>query len=191
MRARLRRRRRDAPAVAAPTPLVASLLAGAQRAAADLRHDRIGTAHVLLALLAAAEHAPVVRGLPLDAAAVRRDVVARCGEGPAVGAEFDAAALRALGIDLDVVRARTDEAFGAGALDRAARARGRCGAAGFGISRCLKRALEQARLDARRAGREITVRDVLAALAAQRDSRAALILDAHGVSLEQIRGAPA
>jgi ATP-dependent Clp protease ATP-binding subunit ClpA len=174
-----------------PSPLISDLFARAQHEAITLRHEWIGTEHVLLALLAddADPAARALRRLGLDAAAVRRDVLSIVGAGPPSGSAFDAEALRAIGIDLDVVRARVEETFGTGALDRAERARGRCGAAGFGVAPRLKQALERSAQEAEREGRGMTAGDVIVGLALQRDAVAARILALHGITPGLIQGA--
>jgi ATP-dependent Clp protease ATP-binding subunit ClpA len=107
----------------------------AQEEARDLRHGFIGTEHLLLALLR--ESSSVARRaldrLGVERDAVRSDVVRLVGEGPPnrLG-ERDAEALRSIGIDLDEVRRRLEEAVGPGALERRDRVRhgwrrrGRC-----------------------------------------------------------------
>jgi ATP-dependent Clp protease ATP-binding subunit ClpA len=82
----------------------------AQDEAAALDAERIGTEHLLLGL--AAEQgvaARVLEPLGLGHAALR-------GELEAAGGGLDAAALAAIGIDLDEVRRRVEESFGPGAL---------------------------------------------------------------------------
>jgi ATP-dependent Clp protease ATP-binding subunit ClpA len=90
--------------------------------ARELNQTPIGTQHLLLALLAD-ETGPVARALRddgVDAAYVRAEIQRRVP--PAAGpsqAETDAedkAALKAIGIDLDAVRAAIEENFGAGSL---------------------------------------------------------------------------
>jgi ATP-dependent Clp protease ATP-binding subunit ClpA len=91
----------------------------------ELRHSFIGTEHLLLALLADPQ-APVALMLHdagVDHARVRADIVRLVGPShdPATGplsdpdAE-DAAALKAIGIDLDAVRRAIEQNFGPGAL---------------------------------------------------------------------------
>jgi ATP-dependent Clp protease ATP-binding subunit ClpA len=98
----------------------------AQEEARDLRHGYIGTEHLLLGLLrepsGAAKRALDRLGIERDA--VRSDVVRLVGVGPPTGlGEQDAEALRSIGIDLDEVRRRLEEAFGTGALERRDRVR--------------------------------------------------------------------
>jgi ATP-dependent Clp protease ATP-binding subunit ClpA len=93
----------------------------AQQEARRLHHDHIGTEHVLLALLADPA-GPVARSTGLEAEAVRADVLQRIGghnqDGPVLSdadAE-DAAALKAIGIDLAAVREAIEANFGEGSL---------------------------------------------------------------------------
>ncbi|RKE21513.1 Clp protease N-terminal domain-containing protein [Streptomyces sp. TLI_171] len=81
-----------------------------------LRHERVGTEHLLLGLLAQPQD-PVARLLGrhgLDLAAGRQAVAQAVG-GP--DPERDGIALAAIGIDLDAVREAVESAFGPGALD--------------------------------------------------------------------------
>ncbi|MDR3036662.1 MAG: peptidase [Kitasatospora sp.] len=89
-------------------------LAGTE--ARRMRHDHLGTEHLLLGLLAQPQDpaARVLGGFGLDLAGGRRAVLRALG-GPEP--ERDAAALAAIGIDLDAVRAAVEHTFGAGALD--------------------------------------------------------------------------
>jgi ATP-dependent Clp protease ATP-binding subunit ClpA len=74
---------------------------------------RIGTEHLLLALLGGdGPAARVLRDHGMETGALR-DAVARRGDTGALDAE----ALRTLGIDLDSVREAVEETFGEGALD--------------------------------------------------------------------------
>jgi ATP-dependent Clp protease ATP-binding subunit ClpA len=96
----------------------------AQSEARDLRHEHVGTEHVLLALLEdeAAPIAVALRGRGIDQIRVRDEIIKRVGRGqtgtdplPEPDAE-DAAALQAIGIDLNAVRRAIEESFGPGAL---------------------------------------------------------------------------
>jgi ATP-dependent Clp protease ATP-binding subunit ClpA len=91
----------------------------AQQAARRLEHNYVGTEHELLGLLADAGSGAgrALAGLGVTAAAVEREVLAIVGRGPAGG--DDAAALAAIGIDLDEVRRRVEASFGPDALRRA------------------------------------------------------------------------
>ena len=90
----------------------------AQAEARRLQHNYIGTEHILLALMAGPETVAgrVLRGLGVEAEAVRSEVTAIVSS--QAPAEPDASALDAIGIDLDAVRRRVEEAFGPGALDQ-------------------------------------------------------------------------
>jgi ATP-dependent Clp protease ATP-binding subunit ClpA len=97
---------------------------GAQAEAKHLNQSPIGTEHVLLALVAD-QAGPVARALHdpgVDEVYVRDRIIQRVGPAapdldplPDADAE-DAAALKAIGIDLDQVRRAIEENFGPGAL---------------------------------------------------------------------------
>jgi ATP-dependent Clp protease ATP-binding subunit ClpA len=84
----------------------------AQEEARALGHPQIGGEHILLGIVTQPESvgARVLRQLGVDEAAVRAEVTSVGGS--------DAQALRAIGIDLEQVRRRAEEAFGPGALER-------------------------------------------------------------------------
>ena len=90
----------------------------AQQQARERGDDAIDTGHLLRALFAVPDNLAV---MVLEGFSVRRaDVEAdldRCRPGDATGGTSDASSLAALGIDLDEVRRRVEEAFGPGALD--------------------------------------------------------------------------
>jgi ATP-dependent Clp protease ATP-binding subunit ClpA len=110
----------------------------AQGEARTLRHGYIGTEHLLMGVLreGTGVGSRVLEGLGIGLETVRADVVNVIGRGPTQGEEQDAEALRAIGIDIDEVRRRIEEAFGPGALDRSVRGRrrrrraGRCSPVG-------------------------------------------------------------
>ena len=98
----------------------------AQEEARDLQQSPIGTQHVLLALLAdpagPVAAAPALTAKGVDARFIRAEVIRLVGPGtapsdplPDADAE-DAAALKAIGIDLDAIRRAIEENFGPGAL---------------------------------------------------------------------------
>ena len=94
----------------------------AQEAARGLGHGYIGCEHLLLAAAATAEPAGAVlrdQGVTPDRikAEILRTTGRRRRAGPTGG--LDAEALASIGIDLDVVRARIEAAFGPDALTRA------------------------------------------------------------------------
>ena len=115
------------------TSAARAAVVGAQQEARQLGHGHIGTEHVLIALLADPDGtaARSLRRWDVDAGFVREQARRRVGaDTPDLSftdadAE-DAAALRAIGIDLAAVRAAIEENFGAGALHlpRPARKRG-------------------------------------------------------------------
>ena len=85
----------------------------AQQEARALRHDRIGTEHLLLAQLRLdTPTTAVLRRHGLEHDEVAEAVAAHLG-----GEDLDAEALRTLGIDLDAVRSTVEEVFGPGALE--------------------------------------------------------------------------
>jgi ATP-dependent Clp protease ATP-binding subunit ClpA len=100
------------------------LVVRAQQEARDLNQSPIGTEHVLLAAVAD-ETGPVAAALReygVDEVFVRDQIIKRTGAPPPetdplpdADAE-DAAALKAIGIDLDAVRHAIEENFGPGAL---------------------------------------------------------------------------
>ncbi|WP_344688107.1 Clp protease N-terminal domain-containing protein [Blastococcus jejuensis] len=98
------------------------VVVGAQQEATRLHSGRIGTEHLLLALL----DRP---GSPTSAVLARfgltHDAVTRSLVGSAGSSDLDADALTTLGIDLDAVRTSVEAAFGSGALDGPRREPGR------------------------------------------------------------------
>jgi len=97
----------------------------AQAEARELHQSPIGTEHVLLALLIETPVAamPALTAKGVDAGYVRAEIIRRVGRGtaphsdPAADTDAeDAAALKAIGIDLDAVRRAIEENFGPGAL---------------------------------------------------------------------------
>src|ERR671928_196254 len=88
----------------------------AQQQARERGDDTIDTGHLLRALYAVPDNlgATVLEGLSVRRADVEADLDRRRPPGP--GGTSDAAALAALGIDLEEVRRRAEEAFGPGAL---------------------------------------------------------------------------
>jgi ATP-dependent Clp protease ATP-binding subunit ClpA len=90
------------------------VVVGAQSEARHLHSGRIGTEHLLLALMAQpTASAAVLARHGLDRASVTETVIGYVGKG-----DLDAEALTSLGIDLDAVRSSVEAAFGPGALDR-------------------------------------------------------------------------
>jgi ATP-dependent Clp protease ATP-binding subunit ClpA len=124
----------------------------AQQQARERGDDTIDTEHLLRALFAVPDNLAV---MVLEGFSVRRsDVEADLDrERPAAAsgasdtpsdALSDSEALAALGIDLDEVRRRVEEAFGPGALDRVRRPRGRRWGGHTPFAKATKKALELA-----------------------------------------------
>jgi ATP-dependent Clp protease ATP-binding subunit ClpA len=93
-----------------------AVVIGAQEQSRRLNHRRIGTEHLLLALLAQpGAPAAILRDVGLTSERVTAEIewLLRAGS---LG-DSDAEALEAIGIDLDAVRAKLEETFGPGALD--------------------------------------------------------------------------
>ena len=116
------------------------VLVQAQKDARRLGHNYIGCEHLLLAATEAAEPAAaVLRDHGVTPERVEAEILRTIGRGgvgsvgPAGPADplhdLDREALAAIGIDLDVVRARLEAAFGPDALTRAVLAHKRGGAA--------------------------------------------------------------
>jgi ATP-dependent Clp protease ATP-binding subunit ClpA len=93
--------------------------------AALLGHDYIGTEHLLLGLLTEGRGigARVLEDLGLRPDSLREAVIGLLGS--ASPATPDADALHAIGVDLEAVRHKAEEAFGPGALERTRVARRR------------------------------------------------------------------
>jgi ATP-dependent Clp protease ATP-binding subunit ClpA len=107
----------------------------AQEEAIRFRHRYIGTEHLLLGVTGqeTSVGARALRRLGFELEPARGAVRKLVGEGPPMDPSVpddDAAALEAIGIDLEEVRRRAEAAFGPGALDRGLgrrrRRRGRC-----------------------------------------------------------------
>jgi ATP-dependent Clp protease ATP-binding subunit ClpA len=92
----------------------------AQQDARERGDSVIDTGHLLRALLAVPDTLAlmVLEGFSVRRADVEADLATRTAA-PTGGSGADADALAALGIDLDEVRRRVEEAFGPGALERA------------------------------------------------------------------------
>jgi ATP-dependent Clp protease ATP-binding subunit ClpA len=94
----------------------------AQDDARGLGHGYIGCEHLLLAAAAAGEPAgAVLRDQGVTPERVKAEILRASGPGPTAGPAggLDAEALASIGIDLEVVRARIQAAFGPDALTRA------------------------------------------------------------------------
>ena len=174
----------------------------AQAEAHRLQHGYIGTEHILLGLLAGPETVAgrVLLAHGLDSEAVRAELVALLG-GMGAPAEPDASALDAIGIDLDAVRRRVEEAFGPGALDRGFSSQP-CGRRGRGRRRSTrtgtfghipftpraKKVLELSLREALHLGHNyIGSEHVLLGLLREGQGLAAQILVRRGLAIESIR----
>ena len=87
---------------------------GAQHEARRLHSGRIGTEHLLLALLMQ----PTPSAAVLGRHGLTRDEVTEAVRAYVGDGDLDADALTAVGIDLDAVRSSVEASFGPGALDR-------------------------------------------------------------------------
>jgi ATP-dependent Clp protease ATP-binding subunit ClpA len=116
----------------------------AQQQARERGDVTIDTGHVLRALYAVPDNLAVMvlEGFSVQLADVEADLDRRRPATPA--ATSDAIALAALGIDLDEVRRRVEEAFGPGALDRVRSPRGRRRGGHVPFAKVSKKALELA-----------------------------------------------
>lgn len=90
----------------------------AQEEARALRHEWIGTEHLLLGVMTGVSAAWSALADEGASAESTRAEIERVVRDPPLGNQ-DALALRALGIDLDAVRTKVEETFGVGALERA------------------------------------------------------------------------
>jgi ATP-dependent Clp protease ATP-binding subunit ClpA len=167
----------------------------AQDEAGLLRHNYIGTEHLLLGILreGAGVGARVLDRLGVDLERTRSDVRRVVG-GPPVGAPDDAEALRAIGIDVDEVRRRIEEAFGPGALDhrppRRRSGRTRCAplAGHIPFTPRAKKVLELSLREAKALGHGyIGTEHILLGLVRLREGLAAQILTDRGVDDSEVR----
>jgi ATP-dependent Clp protease ATP-binding subunit ClpA len=98
------------------TTAARDVVMSAQHEREDFAHPYVGTEHLLLGLLneGAGGAYAVLRGAGLDRIEVRDDVRKLLRHGPL--GDADAEALKAIGIDLEEVRAKVEASFGPGAL---------------------------------------------------------------------------
>jgi ATP-dependent Clp protease ATP-binding subunit ClpA len=160
----------------------------AQEDARERAADRIRSEHLLLAVCRATDTraAALLAARGVTRAAVEADL------GAAGPVDLpDKAALASVGIDLDEVRERVEDAFGPGALEstRAAGSRRRrWGHIPFG--RDAKKVLELALREAlRRGDRSIGTEHVLLGMLHAETGRAMPLLAARGVTLDGVRAA--
>lgn len=153
----------------------------AQEEARERRADRIRPEHLLLGILRCpgTPGEELLRAAGVGADEVDHDLVRARPD--------DAAALATLGIDLDEVRRRAEESFGAGALERARGRYRRWFAGHIPFDRDAKKALELALREAIRLGdRHIGTEHVLLGLL-HPDHAASRVLAGRGITLTGMR----
>lgn len=162
----------------------------AQQEAHRLGHDRVGTEHLLLALVGPDGDgaARLLSGAGLTPEGVRAAIVAALGE-PRMLTDEDAAALEAIGIDVEAVRARIEESFGPGALAPEPAARpGLFGGRRTPFTPRSKKVLELALREAiRLRHRGIGTEHVLLGLIREGKGLAAKIMAEAGIDLPALR----
>lgn len=162
-----------------------------QESARELRQPRIGTEHILLALLEldqADAASDALHSLGVDTETVRAEIARR---GRRTGlSEADSAALREIGIDLAMVRAKLEETFGPGALDAPPAEGGRPGGPGKfrPFAKEAKKTLELALREALRLKhRHIAPAHILLGMLRANQGMAVSILADAGVDLDELR----
>jgi ATP-dependent Clp protease ATP-binding subunit ClpA len=168
----------------------------AQGEARLLRHNYIGTEHLLLGILREGTGlgARALDRVGIDLESIRADITRVVGAGPAEGYEGDAEALRAIGIDVDEVRRRIEETFGPGALERRPlRRRWRRTRCEYGYGRIpftprAKKVLELSLREAIALGHSyIATEHILLGLVREGEGIAAQVLQGHGAGGPEIR----
>ncbi|MEU5842499.1 Clp protease N-terminal domain-containing protein [Rhodococcus sp. NPDC047139] len=167
-----------------------SVVVAAQQEAVRVHEPRIEASHLLVgAAIAADEPLRALlgeAGLTVDV--LRSERAARADDDSPFGAE-DAAALEAIGIDLDEVRARLEATFGKGVLDRGSAGR-RGLASRFGhipFDRAAKKSLELALREAiARRERVIRAEHILLGLLRSDDPSTTALVEAR-IPREQLR----
>jgi ATP-dependent Clp protease ATP-binding subunit ClpA len=159
----------------------------AQQGARERGDDTIDTGHLLRALFAVPDNLAVMvlEGFSVRRADVESDLDRH--RPPAPGAPSDAGALASLGIDLDEVRRRVEEAFGPGALDRVRRPRGRRWGGHIPFAKGSKKALELALREAIGMGHNYIGTEHLLLGMLRGDGPAHDVLVARGVDLAAAR----
>lgn len=96
------------------------VVVSARDEATGLRHQYVGTEHLLLGLITSSPGpaARVLAAAGLQPEYVRSEVVRLVGGGSDVLGAGEAEALQAIGIDLDAVRSKVEDSFGQGVLDQ-------------------------------------------------------------------------
>jgi ATP-dependent Clp protease ATP-binding subunit ClpA len=111
------------------SPSARETVVAARSEARRLRHQYVGTEHLLLGLVDAAREdgahgasttiaATVLTASGLNAVYIRSQIIRLVGDGANGLGDDEASALHSIGIDLDAVRSRLEESFGEGVLDR-------------------------------------------------------------------------
>jgi ATP-dependent Clp protease ATP-binding subunit ClpA len=161
----------------------------AQQEARELGQPNLGTRLLLLGILDEPETAGgrVLAALGIGADDVREDI-RRSDRERAAFSEEDADALRSVGVDLDEVRRRVEEAFGPGALERKASGARGLGAGHMPLTPRSKKALELALREAVHLGHgSIGTEHLLLGLVRDEGCSAARLLAARGVDCERAR----
>jgi ATP-dependent Clp protease ATP-binding subunit ClpA len=160
----------------------------AQQEARERGDDTIDTGHLLRALFAVPDNLAlmVLEGFAVRRAELEADLARRGATTTTAGAS-DAAALASLGIDLDEVRRRVEEAFGPGALDRVRRPRGRRWGGHIPFAKGSKKALELALREAIALGHNYIGTEHLLLGMLRGDGPARDVLVARGVRLDVAR----
>jgi len=184
------------------TTAARGVVINAQQAARQLGHPAIGTEHVLLGLIHEPRSATARLLSPhgLDPAAVGADIQRLLGDRFEPDLSFtdadaeDAAALKAIGIDLAKVRAAIEESFGAGSLQlppREPRRRGLFGRRTGGHIPFTARAKKVLELSLREAIRLhhnfIAPEHIMLGLLREGDGLACRILADHDVDFAKLR----
>jgi ATP-dependent Clp protease ATP-binding subunit ClpA len=169
---------------------------GSREQADDLGHRFIGTEHLLLSLLATEGPDPArdaLREAGIGSREVRADIMRLIGPEQSdddAPDDLDIDALRAIGIDPDVVRAKLEATFGAGAMDRLRASdligprRGRR----IGLTRRAKKVIELSLREAvRLRSSSIDTPHILLGLLREGDGLGVRVLREHGVDLADLR----
>jgi ATP-dependent Clp protease ATP-binding subunit ClpA len=112
------------------SPSARKTIVAARSEAQRLRHQYVGTEHLLLGLVDAVGEegadgastniaAGVLSAYGLDAGYIRSEIIRLVGDGANGLGDEEASALHSIGIDLAAVRSRLEESFGEGVLDQA------------------------------------------------------------------------
>ena len=159
----------------------------AQQQARERGDDTIDTGHLLRALFVVPDNlaVTVLEGFSVRRADVEADLERRRPT-TATGTP-DAAALAALGIDLDEVRRRVEEAFGPGALDRVRRPRARRWRGHIPFAKGSRKALELALREAVALGHNYIGTEHMLLGLLRTEGLAQDVLAARGVRLDVAR----